>query len=92
MSPIDDAIEDLKSRKPGEAINYTQVAQKYGVDRTTLSRRWLGVHGTVQQKIEKSRLLNDTQEIELIKYIDILTKRGLPPTKQMIRNFALEIA
>ena len=73
MSPIEEAIEDLKSHKPGEAINYTQIAAKYGVDRNTLSRRWLGVQGSVEHKIEKSRLLNNTQEIELIKYIDILT-------------------
>jgi len=92
MSPIDDAIEDLKSYKPGELINYSQVAAKYSVNRSTLSRRWRGLQGSVQHKIEKSRLLNNTQENELIKYIEILTNRGLPPTKQIIRNFASEIA
>ena len=92
MSPIDDAIEDLKSQKPGESINYTQIAAKYGVDRTTLSRRWRGLQSSMQRKIENSRLLNDTQERALVEYIDTLTGRGLPPTRQMIRNFASEIA
>ncbi|KAF1992797.1 hypothetical protein P154DRAFT_595223 [Amniculicola lignicola CBS 123094] len=31
-------------------------------------------------------------ERELLSYIDVLTCRGLPPTRQMIRNFASEIA
>ena len=73
MSPINEAIEDLKSHKPREQINYTQIAAKYGVDRSTLSRRWRGVQGSMEHKILKSRLLSDTQEIKLIKYIDTLT-------------------
>jgi hypothetical protein len=42
MSPIDDALASLESLKPGESINYTQVANKYGCDRSTLSRRHRG--------------------------------------------------
>jgi hypothetical protein len=91
MSPIDDALASLESLKPGESINYTQVANKYGCDRSTLSRRHRGVQGTVAKKIENTQLLNRTQEKELVKYIDGLCERGLPPSRQMIRNFASEI-
>ncbi|KAF1361372.1 hypothetical protein EJ07DRAFT_154162 [Lizonia empirigonia] len=44
------------------------------------------------RRAESQRLLNTTQEQELVKYIETLSKRGLPPTREMIRNFASEIA
>ena len=91
MAPIDDALASLESLKPGESINYTQVADKYGCDRNTLSRRHRGVQGTMAKKIENSQLLSDTQQKELLKYIDELCARGLPPSREMIRNFASEI-
>jgi len=60
MAPIDDALELLKSLKPGEQPNFTQVANKYGCNRSTLSKRWQGVQGLMAQKLENSRLLNTT--------------------------------
>jgi hypothetical protein len=92
MAPIDDALEALRSLKVGESINLTQIADEYGCNRSTLSKRWRGVQGTMAEKLENSRLLNDTQTKELLQYIEGLTARGLPPTREMIRNFASEIA
>ena len=92
MDPLRAALQSLKSLKLGESPNYTQVAKKYGCERSTLSRRHRGVQGTYAAKTENERLLTFTQEKELIIYIDGLTGRGLPPTRQMIRNFASEIA
>ena len=43
------------------------------------------------KKIENTQLLNRTQEKELVKYINRLCKQGLPPSRQMIRNFASKI-
>jgi hypothetical protein len=43
MAPIDLALEELRSLKPGEKINITKIAEKYGVQRSTLSRRFNGV-------------------------------------------------
>ncbi|KAF7572881.1 hypothetical protein PtrM4_077860 [Pyrenophora tritici-repentis] len=40
----------------------------------------------------EQRHLNAAQELQLIQYIDGLSKRGLPPTREMIRNFASNIA
>ena len=37
-------------------------------------------------------LLNHRQEKELIKYINNLCTRGLPPTRALLRNFASEIS
>jgi hypothetical protein len=92
MDPLEAAIAALESLKLGEKINYTQIAKKYGVDRTTLSRRHRGGQAPPSVKHENQRLLNDLQETELVKYIDRLTVRGLPPTRNMIRNFASQIA
>jgi hypothetical protein len=36
--------------------------------------------------------LNPQQEAELVQYINNLTKKALPPTREMIRNFASHIA
>ena len=52
MAPIDDALAALKSLKLGEQPNFTQVADKYGCERSTLSKRWRGVQGSMAQKIK----------------------------------------
>jgi transposase-like protein len=92
MDPIEAAIEELESLGIGEKVNYARVAREYGVDRNTLSRRHRGVQGTSAQKAENERLLTQLQEKELIKYINRLTKRGLPPTREIVCNFTLETA
>jgi hypothetical protein len=92
MDPILAAIEYIKLRKPGEDISSTQVAFQYGVNRSTLSRR----HGRVTEpgnvKDSKQQKLSSQQELELVQYIKELTKRGLPPTREMIKNFSLFVA
>ena len=92
MTPIKAALDSLKSLKPGETPNYAKISKKYGCDRNTLSRRHRGVQGTMAQKLKNKRLLNNTQEKELVRYINSLYKRGLPPSRQMIRNFTSKIS
>jgi hypothetical protein len=36
--------------------------------------------------------LSPQQEMDLVRYIEKLTKRGLPPTGEMIRNFSSGVA
>jgi hypothetical protein len=43
MAPIDVALQDSKWREEGEQFTSRQIADKYGVDRSTLGRRWEGV-------------------------------------------------
>lgn len=43
MQPIEAGLASLKLLKPGERVNITATAKTYGVDRSTLSRRWRGV-------------------------------------------------
>jgi len=39
MTPIEAALDSLKSLKLGETPNYAEISKKYGCDRNTLSRR-----------------------------------------------------
>ena len=89
MEPIEAALEHLKLT---ESFTYAAVADKYGVDRTTLSRRHRGLQTSRAIQKENERSLNATQSSQLIKYIEKLSARGLPPTADMVRNFASEIA
>ena len=81
MTLIEAALDSLKSLKLRESPNYTQIAKDYRCDRTTLSRRHRGLQGTYAQKNENQRLLTLTQEKELVKYINRLYVRGLPPLR-----------
>jgi hypothetical protein len=88
MAPIDDALNDLKTQKQP---NYTQTAKKYGILRSTLSRRHRGVTGSRDDQHEDMSLLSQQQQKELISYINELCDEGLPPLTAMVRNFAHDI-
>jgi hypothetical protein len=92
MDPILSAIEFLESRELGEHFSYTKVAAQFGVNRSTLSRRHRRVTEPLNVKNSNQQALRPQQELELVRYIKKLTKRGLPPTREMIKNFASSIA
>ena len=92
MDPIEEAIKDLNSREPGEDSTYTKVAKKYNVSRVTLARRHKGVQESREVESYCRRKLSVQQEAELLAYIEKLTKKGLPPTRAMVRNFASCVA
>jgi hypothetical protein len=54
IAPIDGALADLESRKPGEPLIYGKTAAKYSVERCTLARRHQGI-----QKPRTSRIHNN---------------------------------
>jgi hypothetical protein len=62
------------------------------VERSTLGRRWRSVTRSKKEGYTKQQALSPQQEIELVQYIERLTKRGLPPIREMIRNFSSEVA
>jgi len=92
MDPIDAAITAINSLQPGEHFTYTEIAEKFGVLRSTLSRRHRRVSHRREVTDQNRRNLHKHQEGELLQYIQRLTERGLPPTRQMMRNFASNIA
>ena len=88
MADIDAALADLRLQdKP----NITANAKKYHCNRSTLSRRFHGVTKSREDEGDLRRLLNNTQLKVLIKYINDLTKRGLPPTVAIVYNIAAGI-
>jgi hypothetical protein len=89
MAPIDDAVDDLNSQK---TPRIAQTAKKYGVNRSTLSRRFHGITKPKAEAIEQQSLLTQQQQSTLVKYINTLSDDGIPPTNAMVRNFAEEIA
>ena len=92
MAPIDDALAEIKSLAPGEQFFYTKIADKFGVWRSTLTRRHKAETKSHASKIINQQKLTPQQEAELVRYIEELTARHLPPTREMIRNFASAIA
>jgi hypothetical protein len=89
---LEAAIDDLKSLKLGEKPNISATARKYGVDRSTLSKRFRGVQRSRAHYDNNQRLLDPQQTKTLIEWINKLTERGLPPSKPILRNFAKELS
>jgi hypothetical protein len=83
------ALADLESySKP----NYTAIAKKHGVGRHALSCRHQGQTTSRRDFFSNHKqCLTDIQEGLLIDHINRLTDRGIPPTSQMVKNFAEEM-
>jgi hypothetical protein len=72
--------------------NYATIAKKYKLERSTLSRRARGKTTSRAEFLsEVKQCLTNAQERVLINQINRLTERGIPPTSQMVKNFAEEI-
>ncbi|KAF1362722.1 hypothetical protein EJ07DRAFT_106390, partial [Lizonia empirigonia] len=89
---LDAALAEIAQLRPSEQIFYAHFAKKYGVDRSTLSRRHRGVTRSRDAADKDRHNLSPQQEEDLVKYIQQLNERLLPPTRDMIRNFASEMA
>jgi hypothetical protein len=86
---IKQALAEIESSKDP---NYRAIAKKYKLTHTTLLRRAQGKttsQAEFQSKVHQC--LTNTQERLLIHQINRLTERGIPPTSQMVRNFAEEM-
>jgi hypothetical protein len=87
---IQAAISDLESQT---RKNYASTAKKWGLERTTLAKRFRGETGPNRDAISYAhKQLTDVQEEILIRHINKLSGRGLPPTPQIVKNIAEEIA
>jgi DNA invertase Pin-like site-specific DNA recombinase len=79
---MEEAIAAIEALDVGISFSYTEIARKFNVSRSTLSRRHRKVMGSMTEKYEQHQLLNLTQEAELIQYINKLCARGLPRQKR----------
>jgi hypothetical protein len=87
---IQAAIDDLKTQK---RVNFAATARRWDIERTTLTRRFRGTQGTIEDANSYVRQqLTQTQEEALITYVNKLNDRGFPPTPQILKNIAESIA
>ena len=89
---MDEALAECDTYGPGEKIPWTKIADKHGVVRSTLTRKWRGETRSVKDAHLAQQNLSPQEEAELIKYIERLTADHLPPTREMVQNFASDIA
>ena len=89
MDSIEAALAELALQ---ETPNYSATARKFSISRSTLSRRHRGITAARGVVPHNNTLMSQEQLKGLIKYIDELTNRGLPPTNAMIRRFARDIS
>jgi hypothetical protein len=83
------AMDQLDSQS---ARNYAATARTHNIDHTTLARRYNGKTVSRAEATSTYRqCLNDVQEDTLLRHIDSLTDRHIPPTSQIVRNLAEEI-
>jgi hypothetical protein len=92
MTAIQDAIPAIERMSEGASFLYTKVAKDFKFDHSTLSRRHQGKQAPRAAKAVQQQKLNPQQEEKLIIYIGELTERGLPPTREMIKNLASAVA
>ena len=86
---IQAALVDLDTQSQPD---YSAAAKKYSLYRTTLLRRHRGVTRSRDTFLsETTRYLTNEQEAVLIKHINRITDRGMPPTAQIVRNLAEEM-
>jgi transposase-like protein len=85
---MDAALADLDST---DNLSISEAARKHGVGRSALSRRFDQTATSKVQYHDSTRLLNNVQEKELLKYIRRLCERCLPPTPKILASIAHEI-
>jgi hypothetical protein len=71
---------------------YDKVAETNGCSCSAVSQRWRGVSRPRADSVADSLALLPPQERELIEYITKLHFEGLAPTREMVRNFKMEMA
>jgi hypothetical protein len=93
MSTNEDRIQAaLMDCQLTEDPDFTEIASKHLVDRTTLSRRFNGTQRSYfESRSESIQCLNNHQEDILIDFINRLTIRSLPPTSQIVKNVVEEL-
>src|SRR5450432_1435187 len=86
---IELALSDLRKQS---IPSYTSTAERFLLNRTTLTRRFKGSQQSFQVAREEThQCLTLAQEEALISFINRLIERSLPPTSQIVKNVAEEL-
>jgi hypothetical protein len=89
---LKEALVECDTFASGDEIPWSKIAEKHGVVRSTLTRTWRGETRSREEQAIAQQKLTPQQEDELVKYIEQLTSRHIPPTREMIANFASAVA
>jgi hypothetical protein len=92
MDSVSQAIQSARAATSDGSFSYQEVADATNLSRLTVSRRARGVTASRADGSQQQQKLALEQESELAAYIEKLTDRFLPPTRQMIQDFASEMA
>ena len=92
MDPVEAAIAEINSLPPEEPFTFQAIAKKYGVVRSTLQRRHRAETQPRTTKAINQRVLSPMQEEELVKWIQKMNERHIPPRYNLVRNWASTIA
>ena len=92
MLSVFNALKNAHAASSDRQIYYQEVADQTGFSRSTLSRNDRRVTVLRAEADLQQRKLSPQQERDLCNYIEKLTKRYLLPKRQIIKNFAAEIA
>src|SRR5450432_2808112 len=83
------ALEDIRKQT---IPNFSSTARRFQVNRITLVRRFKGTQQNRRiASSETKQCLSLAQEETLIRFINNLTDRSLPPTSQIVYNAAEEL-
>ncbi|KAF2621069.1 hypothetical protein BU25DRAFT_355167 [Macroventuria anomochaeta] len=91
MEPINAALAAIESLKSGEKLVYMQIAKRFGVNRITLARQHQGLTTSCAICYQNQQALHLQQEIELIEYINQVSKQGLPPDRNLVQRLASQL-
>jgi hypothetical protein len=89
---LEEALKECDTFVSQDDIPWSKIAEKHGVVRSTLTRQWQRQTRSREEKAVAQQKLTLQQEAELVQYIEELTARRIPPTREMIRNFASAVA
>jgi hypothetical protein len=89
---MEEALAECDTYGSDKKIPWTRIAENHGVVRSTLTRKHRGETRSVHDAHLALRNLSPQEEAELINYIEQLTADHLPPTREMVQNFASNIA
>ena len=89
---LEEALRECDTFVSKDDIPWSKIAEKHSVVRSTLTRTYRRETRSQEEKAVAQQKLTPQQEAELVKYIEELTARRIPPAREMIRNFASAVA
>lgn len=79
----------MAEKRDNESLSFTELAEKYNIDRSTLSRRY---NGKTSSKAEIAsttyRLFSDEAERAIIQYLKRIAEYGVYVTPKILNNIA----